>query len=121
MVKSIHSKAFSDLWQALHHATNPRLAKDRWQVDGVDWIRETQSIWGRDYSFRLETHVLRHGNNGPSAWVLLVVVERWWGRDRARAVKTAEWRQVIKGKQKQILSWFAKQKLWIERQRPTER
>jgi len=98
----------------LYHATNPNLAKDRWRVDGVDWIRETHSYFGQDYSFRAECHVLRHGDNGPSAWVLLVVVERWWGSDRTHAVKTTEWRQVVKGQQNRILSWFAKQKPWIE-------
>lgn len=117
-MKSIHSKAFLNVWRALYHESHPGPTIDRWQCDGVDWVRDTYRIGSRDYAFHVEAHVLTHTAKGPTSWALLVVVERWWGRGRRDALKTAEWRQVLSGRDKQILNWFDRQRARLEARLP---
>lgn len=109
-MKSIHSKAFINVWRALYHESNPGPTIDRWQHDGVDWVRESYRIGAREYSFHIETHVLTHEGKDSASWALLVVVERWWRQGQRDALKTAEWRQLLKGRNDQVLIWFERQR-----------
>jgi hypothetical protein len=113
-MKSIHSKGFLDVWRALYHESNPGPTIDRWQCDGVDWIRESYRVGARDYAFHIETHTLSHPGKGAPSWALLVVVERWWRQGRQDALKTSEWRQVLKGPNAQVLSWFDRQRARLD-------
>lgn len=113
-MKSIHGKAFLDIWRALYHESNPGPTIDRWDFDGVDWVCETYRIGARDYSFHIEAHVLAHPGKGPASWALLVVVERWWRQGQRDALKTAEWCKVLKGRDKQVLSWFDRQRARLD-------
>lgn len=113
-MKGIHSKAFLDVWRALYHESNPGPTIDRWQWDGVDWIRETYRVATRDYAFHVETHILTHRGAGPASWSLLVVVERWWRQGRRDPLKTSEWRQVLAGRDRQIVSWFDRQRARLD-------
>ena len=113
-MKSIHSKAFLDLWRALYHESNPGPTIDRWQYDGIDWVRETCRIGMRDYAFHIETHILTHHGKGPATWSLLVVVERWWQPDRQDAMRTTEWRRLLKGRDNQVIGWFDRQRARLD-------
>lgn len=117
-MKSIHSKAFLDVWRALYHESNPGPMIDCWRCGEVDWVRETYRVGARDYSFQIEAHVLTFDSEEPGSWVLLVVVERWWKKGRRDALKTSEWRQVLKGRDKQILNWFDRQRVRLDARRP---
>ena len=118
-MRSIHSKAFLDVWRALYHDSNPGPTIDRWRVDGVDWVRESYRVAVRDYAFHIETHVLTRAEKGSAPWTLMVVVERWWRPSRRDAFKTTEWRQVLEGRDKMVLSWFERQRARLDA-RPAE-
>lgn len=105
-MKSIHNKTFLDVWRALYHESNPGAMVDHWRCGEVDWVRETYRVGTRDYSFHLEAHILTFECEGPGSWTLLVVVERWWKQGQRDALKNAEWRQVLRGRDKQVLNWF---------------
>jgi hypothetical protein len=113
-MKSIHSKLFLEVWRALYHQSNPGPTIDRWQLDGVEWVRETYRVGAREYAFHIETHLLTHHGGDPDPWSLLVVVERWWQRGRQDALKTSEWRQVLQGRDKQVLHWFERQRVRLD-------
>lgn len=113
-MKSIHGRAFLSVWRMLYHESNPGPAVHRWQVGGVDWVRETYGAGMRDYSFHIETHVLRHEEGNPKSWTLLVVVERWWQPRRQDALKVTEWRQMLDGNDKDVLRWFDDQRARLD-------
>lgn len=109
-MRSIHSKTFLDVWQALYHQSNPGPAASNWRCDDVEWTRETYRVGGQAYSFHTEAHVLSRDGDARSAWTLLVVVERWWAPGQRDVLKTTQWRQVLKGKDKHVLDWFERQR-----------
>jgi hypothetical protein len=109
-MKSIHSKAFLDVWRALYQESNPGPTVDHWQCDGVDWVRQTYRVGARDYAFHIDTHVLTCPGKGSQSWALLVVVERWWRQGQRDALRFSEWRQVLNGGNKEILQWFDRQR-----------
>ncbi|MBI4185396.1 MAG: hypothetical protein HY521_15500 [Proteobacteria bacterium] len=114
-MKSIHSKSFADVWNALYHATNPGHDKERWGVDGLEWVRERHGFSGRDHAFRIECHTLTYGQKGQNSWSLLVVVERWWQPGGKDALRTSEWRCVLRGRASDVLAWFGKHKARLDR------
>lgn len=113
-MKSIYSKVFLNVWRALYHESSPGPTSDRWQFDGVDWVRETYNISTRHYSFHIETHILRHQRGSPRPWSLLVVVERWWRPGQQDALKVTEWRQILDGRDKDVLRWFDRQRVYLD-------
>lgn len=116
-MKSIHSKAFHDVWRALYYESNPGPTIDRWQYDGVDWVRETYRVGTRDVAFHIETHILTHHGKGSASWTLLVVLERWWQPGQQDAMKTTEWRRLLKGRDKQVMGWFDRQRARLDARR----
>jgi hypothetical protein len=113
-MKSIHGKAFLDLWQALYHESSPGPTADRWHLDGVDWVRETYRIGTRDYGFHVDAHVLTHAGEKAAAWSLLVVVERWWRSGAHDPLKTSQWCRVLAGQDKQVLAWFERHRARLD-------
>jgi hypothetical protein len=113
-MKSIHSKAFLDTWRMVYGATNPRQDTDRWRVKDVEWSRESHSYAGRDYSYRIDVHNLRRMQGGKIAWSLLVVQERWWDKHAQGALRVFEWRRTLSGRDRDVLAWFAAQRVDFE-------
>lgn len=107
MVKAVRSKGFLDLWRAVYLKTNPGPGKNRWRIGEVEWIRETHSFRGERYALWLEVHFLRRDDRAGRHWSLLVVTERWWEAERADAFRTIEWRRVLSGKDREVVSWLA--------------
>lgn len=108
-MRGLNSRAFVSQWQALYAASNPGLLKDRWEVGGVAWTRERHAFWGGAYSFQFEIHRMEHWSGSNSSWVLLVVVERWWGPDRDKSIREAYWCRSVAGKTDRVLAWMRKQ------------
>jgi len=113
-MKSIQSKAFLDTWRLIYSATNPRQDIHCWRVGDVDWSRESHSYAGRDYAYRIDAHVLRRARSSKISWSLLVVQERWWDKRADDALRMFEWRRTLSGRDRDILAWFAEQRLALE-------
>ena len=113
-MKSIHSKAFFDVWRALYHESNPGPTVSRWRCDRVDWVRETYRTGAEHCSFHIETHILSHDGKDRASWALLVVVERWWAQGRRDVLKTAQWCQLLRGSNKPVLNWFERQRVRLD-------
>lgn len=108
-MRNLNSRSFFWAWQTLYGASNPGHLKDHWQVDGVDWTKERHAYWGEHYSVQHEVHRLQYRHGSKVEWELLVVVERWWGPDREKAIRDTCWCRAINGRPDRILAWFRKQ------------
>ncbi|HUC62213.1 MAG TPA: hypothetical protein VMF53_09675 [Alphaproteobacteria bacterium] len=107
-MRGLNSASFRHAWHALYDASNPAHRADRWSVDGVAWVKERHVYWGDAVSFQVETHRLSHAAP-KGGWTLLVVIERWWGPDRARAVREVEWAKMLEGSAEKALAWMRRQ------------
>lgn len=108
-MRGLSSRSFFARWQALYAASNPGRGRDRWTVDGVDWIQERHSYWGASYSFQFELHRLLRRSDGKTEWELLVAIERWWGPNRDKSMRDTYWCKALSGRTDQILAWMRKQ------------
>ena len=108
-MRSLNSRGFLWAWQTLYGASNPGHLKDHWEVDGTDWTKERHAYWSEHYSVQHEVHRLRHHRAGKIEWEFLVVGERWWGRDRAKAIRDICWCRAMSGRPDRILAWMRKQ------------
>lgn len=105
-MRGLNSRSFIARWQALYAASNPGLAKDRWEIDGVEWVKERHARWGEHYSYQFEIHRLEH--RAKPGWTLLVVTERWWGPDRTASVRETIWCRALSGNADRIVAWIKK-------------
>jgi len=108
-MKGLRGSWFLRIWRSVYAASNPGLAKDSWEVDGVDWSRERHGYWGTETSFQFEIHRLVRRSGPKTLWSLLVVIERWWGPDRSREIRGTEWCKVLAGRSADILAWLKRQ------------
>jgi hypothetical protein len=108
-MRGLNNRSFFARWQVLYARSNPGLTKDRWEVDGCDWSKERHSYWGKHYSYQFEVHRLQRQSRGKSDWVLLVIIERWWGEDRTKCVRESYWCRADASKSDAILAWFRRQ------------
>jgi hypothetical protein len=108
-MRNLNSRSFFLQWQMLCAASNPGQRKDRWQVGAVDWTRERHSFCGVHYAASLDVHRLKHRSSGKIDWQLMVVIEQWWGPDRARGIRSSSWCKALSGKPDQIVAWLKRQ------------
>lgn len=104
-MRGFHDSAFLDLLQEVERATAPSPAVDRWEHDGVLWVRERHLYWGQAYSFQIQAHHLT-SQATRGAWALLVVVEMWWGQSRTEAIRTTHWGRLESGQKEDALRWL---------------
>lgn len=108
-MRGLNSASFFRFWQAIYAASNPGLTADHWRVDGVEWVKERHYYWGDQYSFQVEAHRLEYKESAKPGWLLLVVIERWWGPDKNRDLRQVQWCKVLSGSADRILAWVRRQ------------
>jgi hypothetical protein len=111
-LKGFDDDRFFNLVARLQADTNSNPTVDQWQVDGVDWLRERHSHWGRNYAFQFECQTLIAGP--PQPWRLLVVTEKRWDSNRLATARLVQWSKLTSGGRHTALEWFRKHERRLE-------
>ena len=108
-MRGLHTRNFFWQWSAIYAASNPGHLKDHWEIDGVTWTKERHAYWGNEYSVQVEVHRLERKTGMKVDWRIMVVIERWWGPDREKDIRSTSWCKLIIGRADRVLSWLRKQ------------
>jgi len=112
-MKTLGDTSFFRLFDRLLGASNPRLMRTQWEVDGVECQRERHSFSGPAHGFAMETFTLmRPGRQG---WRLLVVKEYWWLAGKDTPLKTLQWAKLVSGRRSDAIAWLAERQSSLER------
>jgi hypothetical protein len=115
-MKNFASPSFFRTFDLLLGATNPGSKLTHWTYDGVEWARDRYSTTGRTHGFVIEIMTLtRAGRHG---WCLMVTKEHWWAGEATEAIRSGRWARPVSGRRKDIIEWFRKQELEIDRALP---
>jgi hypothetical protein len=106
-MRQLNDARFFNIWGQLLSKTNPGLKRSIWQGGGAEWKRERLSLSGTNYSFQVETHLVRSTARPP--WELLVVNETWWDENRAAVIRSARWSRLCAGRRADVLAWLREQ------------
>lgn len=112
-VKNFASPSFFRTFDLLMSITNPGSKLTHWTHDGVEWVRERTSIAGRTHSFVIEVITLTRA--GRRGWCLMVTKEHWWAGEATEAIRSGRWARPLAGRRKDIIEWFHKHELEIDR------
>jgi hypothetical protein len=115
-VKHLASPSFYRTFDLLLSLSNPGAKLTCWTHDGVEWVRERTSIAGRSHGFVIEVVTLTKA--GRRGWSLLVAKEHWWAGESTEAIRSGRWTRALGGRRKDILEWFRKHELEIDRGLP---
>jgi hypothetical protein len=96
-------RKFFNLFARLASETNPDHDVVEWKVAGANWRRQRHVYWSQ-ISFQVETHEIRCVTR-PS-WAFILVHEIWWGEDRRKVIRNAQWTHLQHGARRDVLSWF---------------
>jgi hypothetical protein len=112
-VKNLASPSFFRTFDLLMGIGNPGSKLTSWNHDGVEWVRERTSVTGRSHGFVIEVITLTKA--GRNAWCLMVTKEHWWIGEATEAIRSGRWARAITGRRKDILEWFRKHEVEIDR------
>ena len=116
-MNSFARPSFFRLFDQLMSATNSRLNRARWTIDGVEAERERHSFAGPDHGLTIEAVTLtRRGRRG---WSLLVVKEYWWAGAQSKALKNFRWARPVSGARSDLVAWLRTQERTLARSAPS--
>jgi len=111
-VRKIGDASFFRIVDRLLEAGPTRTPKTRWNIDGVDWLRERHSYAGASHGFTIE--VTTGTRAAKPAWTLMVVKEYW--RDaRGESMKSPQWAHIEAGSRADVVAWLERQERNLER------
>jgi hypothetical protein len=84
----------------------------RWQIDGVNWLRERHSYAGASHGFTVEVTT---GTRAAKPGWTLVVVKEYWRAGSGESMKSLQWAHIENGSRTDVVAWLERQERKLER------
>jgi hypothetical protein len=117
MAKITKASIISDI-EYIVDAPSPAVERRRWQVQGVECLRDRHRFSGQSYGFAIDVLQMRFARTGRTIWRLVLVTEGWRVAEGDRVLRQNKWLKMINGKASDVIDWVQRcraQKLQEER------
>jgi hypothetical protein len=104
MAKITKASIISDI-EYIVDAPSPAIERRRWQVQGVECLRERHRFSGQSYVFAIDVLQVRFARTGRTIWRLVLVTEGWRSAEGDRVLRQNKWLKVINGKASDVMDW----------------
>ena len=104
MAKITKASIISDI-EYIVDAPSPAIERRRWQVQGVECLRDRHRFSGQSYVFAIDVLQVRFARTGRTIWRLVLVTEGWRVADGDRVLRQNKWLKVINGKAADVMDW----------------
>jgi hypothetical protein len=106
-MKTLASPSFFRTFDLLLSTSNPRMTKNRWTHDGVEFEHDRHSFSGPKHGLTIEIYTLTR--SGRRNWSFMVTKEYWWAGSDNKALKNLRWVRPLTGSRIDILNWMREQ------------